>query len=954
MSDDTYSQLQHALKTMFSNANQDEKLKASHFLESFQKSQQAWEVVHTILAADQATDIQFLLFAAQTLRSKITYDLSQFPASNLVQLKDSVITLLIKYSLAPHRLIRSQLCIALSHLSVQYLEWDNAFSEIVNKLSSSVVCLLDFLRVLPEELDDLKKFSLSDAEFNVRCQALITENVEQVLLMLQGLCEQGDHASLILDCLNNWIKEGSIEQILQIAPLTNVIFQSLTNDNTFDSGIECLVTIIKETRDIDNYQIIDALFSQLLQLHEFMVKNPSKREDPETFESLTRLFVEASEAWNVLIVKNPKHFKPLVEILLESCKYDQDLDIVRYTFNFWDMLKQLITLPKFQESKQELSSCFESLISIIIKQLTYPIGVDDHDLFEGDKEQEDKFKEFRYEMGDVLKNCCSVLGATKALSIPFQQIQQIISNPENSSSNWQNLESALFSMRTMAKEVPTKERTILPSIMSYLVQLPEHPKIRYSATLVLGRYTEWTSKNPQFLQPQLNYIIKGFEIVGQSSDQKSSKDIIMATSRALMYFCQDCSSLLVEYLEQLYMLYGQIKDQLDVVSHYELVDGLAHVINQLPMENLYKTTEMFINPTLEILNEYLEGKRNNDEHLADNVEVITTFFKVLRCNDFEKPAYPVATLFIDRVWPVVSQLLVKSGASILVSERLLKLIKAAVQSFSTYLLSILGDLATLLHQGFKQYNYGCYLWVSGILIREYGDEYTSDDIKESVYQFGLSQCASFFETVFTKYAHNQAEIKTIPDVVADYYRMVGDLLMFYPLRFTADVDLMGSTLKVSILTLSIVNEIEPLVTCLHFLIDLLSWGLPHPPVSFFDENPEIPRRAIQQFVVSDNHGAQLLREVVNGVIFKFHHDIQQDANDVILKILLVTPDQTVSLQWLSEVAKTLPNVNEHEIVKLVNIVSVALPNKDNRRVRSALKDFISWYCRKNVTPRSEF
>lgn len=125
-----------------------------------------------------------------------------------------------------------------------------------------------------------------------------------------------------------------------------------------------------------------------------------------------------------------------------------------------------------------------------------------NDLFNGDKEQEDKFKEFRYEMGDVLKDCCAVAGATKALQVPFEQIQNIISNSQG---HWQYLEAPLFSMRTMAKEVPLKENTILPTIMSYLVQLPEHPKIRYAATLVLGRYTEWTSKHPEFLEPQLNY-----------------------------------------------------------------------------------------------------------------------------------------------------------------------------------------------------------------------------------------------------------------------------------------------------------------------------------------------------------------------------------------------------------------------------------------------------------------
>ena len=112
-----------------------------------------------------------------------------------------------------------------------------------------------------------------------------------------------------------------------------------------------------------------------------------------------------------------------------------------------------------------------------------------------------------------MKDCCAVVGASKALQIPFTQIQTILSNSQG---HWQYLEAPLFSMRTMAKEVSTKEKTILPTIMSLLVQLPEHPKIRYAATLVLGRYTEWTAKNPEFLEPQLNYITKGFEVANNN------------------------------------------------------------------------------------------------------------------------------------------------------------------------------------------------------------------------------------------------------------------------------------------------------------------------------------------------------------------------------------------------------------------------------------------------------
>jgi len=949
-------QLTAALGTMYSNASRPEKASANQFLESFQKSQQAWEVVHQALI-DSTADFQTKLFAAQTLRSKVSYDLTQLPESSYGQLKDSIIDFIIKYSAFEYRLIRTQLNITLSQLALQFLSWNGAVEEIISKLSgnmSLVPCLLEFLKILPEELSDMKKTPLSDDEFNHRTTELITNNVERVLLILKDLADKSTEVnaksiSLILDCLNSWIKECPIESILQIGSLTSLIFQSLTKDDTFDKAIECLVTILRETRDIENHELIDALYKQLLQLDSFMQQHPDKLSDPEVIDGLTRLYVEGGESWHVLIGKNPTHFKPLVKILLNCCKYEQDLDVVKYTFYFWYLLKQLITLPKFQESKAEFSDIYADLVSIIIKHLTYPIAAQDDNLFDGDREQEDKFKEFRYEMGDVLKDCCAVVGATKALSIPFQQIQNILNSGQ--ASHWQYLEAPLFSMRAMAKEVPLKEKSILPSIMTFLVQLPEHPKIRYSATLVLGRYTGWTSKNSEFLEPQLNYIIKGFEVVNENqNDTKGNKDIIVASSHALMYICQDCSSLLVNYLEQLYLLYGQIRDQLDIESTYELVDGLAHVVRKVPFENMYQTAEMFLNPTMEALSRVSNEPVNEENSviIADQMEIVSIFISVLKCTDFSAPSYPVTNLFIEKIWPVAKELLSKFGQSLKVSERICKLIKSAIQSFSTHLNPLLGELATTLNMGFNQTHYGCYLWVSGVLIREYGDEYSTEDIKKSVYDFGITQCSVFFDFVFNN------DLIQFPDVMEDFFHMMNDLLMFYPFRLVPNAGLLEQVIKASIITLTTVNEFEPIVSCVHFLIDLISWGLPHPPISFFEQDSGPIRDELHKFLVSNNQGGELMGVILNGLIFKFVSDVQQDANDLLLKLIIVLPDNTTSINWLRQVVTNLPNIDDKDATRLINTVSVALPNKDNRRIRSGIKDFVGWYQRKNVTPRSEF
>ncbi|EDK45683.1 conserved hypothetical protein [Lodderomyces elongisporus NRRL YB-4239] len=952
-------ELNNALTTMYSNASRDDKLNATHFLEQFQKSQEAWPTVHQILSKKSSDgNVQLQLFAAQTLRSKIIYDLSsQIQEADYEALKSSVLSLLKLYHAPSEKLIRTQLAVAMSQLALQYFSWKNATGEIVTSLSESselTYVLLEFLKILPEELSDVKKSHLTDEEYNQRSAELITDQVEPVITVLKHLAESNTQQNptlnaAILDCLNSWITEAPVEQILNIQSLTALIFQSLTHDGTFDKAIECLVTIIRETRDIDNYQIIDALYQQIVQLNKFMHDNPDQLEDPEKVDGLTRLYVECGESWHALIARNPKHFKPLVEILLECTNNKEDLDVVKYTFQFWFLLKQLIVMPKFEEARNEFKEVYLKLISIIIALLTYPIVEGDitNNLFDGDKEQEDKFKEFRYEMGDVLKDCCAVVGASKALEVPFQQIQSILASLQG---QWQSLEAPLFSMRTMAKEVPKKEHTILPTIMSYLVRLPEHPKVRYAATLVLGRYTEWTAKNPEFLEPQLQYITKGFEVANNNNE------IMMATSHALMYFCQDCAELLVNYLEQLYLLYGQVRNQVDLESNYELMEGLAHVVAKVPEENLYKTSEMFLQPTIDNLQSLSSGTVSDasNKEIAEQLEIITIFVNVLKINEFEKPTYPIATLFIEKIWPLTTSILNQFQQSLAINEACMKLFKTAILSLSSYLNPLLPQIAEVLHQGFNQTHYGCYLWVTGVVIRVFGDdEFSSPEITTAVYEFGLQQCQSFFEH-FSSHK-SETEVRLHPDVIEDFFRMLNDLLMFFPFKLILNYDLLNSISKVVDITLTVINEYNPIISCIHFLIDLVSWGLEHPPISLFEQqDTESLKQAIKQFLVADAHGGEILRVLIQGLIFKFPADAQQDANDLILKILIVVPSNEMAINWLKLAVHQLPNVNDKESDRLFSTVTIALQNKDNRRVRSSLRDFINWYLRKNVTPRSEF
>ena len=127
-----------------------------------------------------------------------------------------------------------------------------------------------------------------------------------------------------------------------MTPLINTVFQVLhtsydTDSDSFEAAVECLCVLLRETRDAANDTIIHALYEQLLALQQKLLPITTIsdwEEYEEIMDPLTRLFVEAGEAWCVFLVKNPALFKPLVEVILVLTCKNTDLDIVSYTFHF--------------------------------------------------------------------------------------------------------------------------------------------------------------------------------------------------------------------------------------------------------------------------------------------------------------------------------------------------------------------------------------------------------------------------------------------------------------------------------------------------------------------------------------------------------------------------------------------------------------------------------------------
>ncbi|KAK9355678.1 armadillo-type protein [Lipomyces doorenjongii] len=950
--DRTLSPILQALNALYTGSNRQTKEQAGQFLEQFQKSQEAWTISHTILSSP-SLPIESKLFAAQTLRSKVIYDLHQLPADGQLQLRSSLITLLGTYTAGP-KIILTQLCLALANLAIQLVQWKSALEDVIRACgndAASAPIVLEFLKVLPEEASDVKKIPLSEDELKERTRELLENNAMQVLNILVAYVSsantpQSSHA-LIFECLNSWLREVPLETIVN-SPLLNIVFQALSNDDLFDAATDCVCSMIRETRDLDDESdIVSTLYSKVIELRPRIAES---KDDPDAFRNYTQIFADAGEVWHMVIARQPRQFKSLVEAVAECASYDEDLEVIQFTFYFWYLLKQMLVLDRYEDAKRELRDVFLGLVDILINHLHYPYEERNGDLFGNNKEQEEKFRAFRHEMGDVLKDCCAVVGASFALRKAYTKVNDCL-QAQNMGENipWQDIEAPIFSMRAMAREVDLDETHVLPDVLTLLIRLPDHKKIRFAVTLVLGRYTEWTAKHPEYLEAQLTYITNGFYV--------NDSDIAGAAAQSMMHFCRDCGQHLVNYIDQLHDFYEKIAPQIHVESLYDLTDGVAHLVAAQRLDKIYNSLKMFCAPVVARL--YSRANAPVDEagyrKIADEVELLDTFARLV--HPHIEPGNPDPCMqFWSEVWPLIDLLLDNHGQSTYVSERCCKFIRTLMYSYRTSFFSLLGTVAEKLVVCFDKFHYGCYLWASGIAVREYGNEYSDQNIQSAVWEFAFRQSISTFKYMST------VNIADIPDVVEDLFRLLSNLITSYPYRFIPS-ELCKPSVDAARAIFTTENK-EPIFTAMDLLHDIFSYGFSTPPVSnimfndageqYYDANavpPEI-QGIVRQIVLAE--GEMLTRQVFSGLLYTFPRECVSDGTSVLL-VLLKLAGLPNAVQWVNSTLAMLPAIamTQQEKEKYLSAVDIAIQSDDMNRLRRQTMDFIGWYTRRNVTPRSE-
>lgn len=83
------------------------------------------------------------------------------PEESVPALRDSILNLLTVYASGP-RPIQTQLCVCLANLAIQMTTWKDVLATVGSSLGHNAGdCVLEFLKILPEEVTEGRKINLS-------------------------------------------------------------------------------------------------------------------------------------------------------------------------------------------------------------------------------------------------------------------------------------------------------------------------------------------------------------------------------------------------------------------------------------------------------------------------------------------------------------------------------------------------------------------------------------------------------------------------------------------------------------------------------------------------------------------------------------------------------------------------------------------------------------------------
>uniref|UniRef100_A0A4W5NER5 Transportin-3 n=1 Tax=Hucho hucho TaxID=62062 RepID=A0A4W5NER5_9TELE len=888
----TVALVYQAVQALYHDPDPAGKERASVWLGELQRSMYAWEMADQLLQLKQ--DVESCYFAAQTMKMKIQTSFFELPPETHIALRDSLLSHIQSLKdLSP--IIVTQLALAIADLALQMASWKGCVHTLIEKYSndvSSMTFLIEILTVLPEEVHS-RSLRIGANRRTEIIEDLAYYSSTVVTLLVTCVEKSGSNEKMLIKvfrCLGSWFNLGVLDSnFMANNQLLMVLFQVLQRDETstnlHEAASDCVCSALYAIENVDTHMPLALqLFQGVLTL-ETAYHMAVAREDLDKVLNYCRIFTELCETFLETTVKSPGQGMGdlrTLELLL-ICAGHPQYEVVEISFNFWYRLGENL----YKTNDPALHGIFRPYIQRLLHGLARHCQLDpDH---EGIPEDTDDFGEFRMRVSDLVKDVIFLVGSMECFSQLYSTLKE--GNPP-----WEVTEAVLFIMAAIAKNLyihppgclcnvsifNIENNPTLTEVLEQVVLLPEtvHIAVRYTSIELVGEMSEVVDRNPRFLDPVLNYLMKGLR----------EKTLASVAAKAIHNICSVCRDHMAQHFQGLLDIARALDSfALTTEAAVGLLKGTALVLARLPLEKIAECLSDLCAVQVMALKKLLSqdpgnGKSADPTVWLDRLAVIFRHTNPIVENGQTHPCQKV----IQEIWPVLSQTLNTHQADNRIVERCCRCLRFAVRCVGKGSASLLQPLVTQMVSVYQVYPHSCFLYLGSILVDEYGME---EGCRQGLLDMLQALCMPTFQLL-----EQPNGLRNHPDTVDDLFRLATRFVQRSP------VTLLSSGIIVHIIQCAIaattLDHRDANCSVMKFVRDLIHTGVSNDHEDDFELRKQLIGQAMGQ------NGQQLVTQLMHTCCFCLPPYTLPDVAEVLWEIMVF--DRPTFCRWLENALKGLP------------------------------------------------
>ncbi|RLN06093.1 hypothetical protein BBJ28_00004675 [Nothophytophthora sp. Chile5] len=639
--------------------------------------------------------------------------------------------------------------------------------------------LAELLLLLVEEADELSERSARQrmqSEIDRWAPAVLDRLLPQ--LMHEASSGNGGQQDAlatqetVLGALKSWLRYARVSAAVVVRnPLLHSLLAFLARDELVDAAVDLTVELVRCYAH--ESAVVQWLAPRLLSLRGAFAA-AAEAEDTDACLGLCRIFTEMGESYLELLLQQPgtgndaTDQSALVDLLLDCMGYP-DADVADVTIPFWfrflEELQRRVTPALLAHYAPRL----ERLAGLCMQKLQFS---EEFPSLPADKQQD--FKAFRQELGDILRDCCQLLGVEAVLQHCVRGLNQIFQAPAESRS-WEAVEAHLYCFRSIARQVEhaTANAEALDApialIFQHLPQFADHAAICYTSCLIVSRYAEWLRAHPASLPAQVEFL--NACVARSAQDPRYTEwEVARAAASAVRALAMDCWPLLGSDIVAFY-LHIEERELMAVEDQVLLLEGICAGVaksGELPrvlavLDQVMKGIGQRLSTLFasNAANGHVQIALNELLRLMCIYEYLNVDQKTLRGEP-----HPLV-LLTEQVWPLFNQMLALYRGHDELVERVCRCYKRILRTCGMQIAPLLPQLVDNLLAFYQAEPKSSYLYSASMVLKFFAHSHGSSSSSEMELLFARMLIALTETTapIFTSARDMQAR----PDVIEEFF-----------------------------------------------------------------------------------------------------------------------------------------------------------------------------------------